>query len=102
MSTVAAARPDRVAFARAALYRLLAAGLAYPTTEVVHLLRRAYPQAALVAASMLDADTATAVRQPGTAQALDLATALFLRRSVLRERAFGNHVLVPGMDGSAH
>ena len=75
MSTVAAARPDRVAFARAALYRLLAAGLAYPTTEVVHLLRRAYPQAALVAASMLDADTATAVRQLGPAEALDLEQA---------------------------
>lgn len=85
MAGTAALRPDRVAFARAALYRLLAEGLAYPTTEGVDLLRGPYLEAAVPAARLLDSDTAAAMRRLRSARdELDL------------ERAEADHVALFG------
>lgn len=85
MAGTAASRPDRVAFARAALYRLLGEGLAYPTADGVDLLRGPYLTAAVRATGQVDAETAAAMRQLCSARdELDL------------ERAEADHIALFG------
>lgn len=71
-----AGRPARIAFARAAVYRLLAETLAYPSAEGVALLRGRVLGAAIRAARSLDARTHAAARALAPALAdLDPVTA---------------------------